>query len=79
MSTAVAKVVAEALELPASQRAFVAEKLLESLDVDEMPELSPKWQEEVRRRCEEVDRGTVELRDAEAIFAQAYKSLGRGR
>jgi Putative addiction module component len=75
MSTAVAKVVAEALELPASQRAFVAEKLLESLEVDEMPELSSKWQEEVRRRCEEVDRGTVELRDAEAVFARAYVSL----
>ena len=75
MSTAVAKVVAKALELPASQRAFVAEKLLESLDVDEMPELSAKWQEEVRRRCEEVDRGTVELRDAEAVFARAYESL----
>ncbi len=75
MSIAVAKVVAQALELSSSQRAFVAEKLLESLDVDEMPELSPKWKEEVRRRCDEVDQGKVELLDAQAVFSRAYDSL----
>jgi hypothetical protein len=39
------------------------------------PNKPPTLKEEVRRRCEEVDRGTVELRDAEAVFARAYEAL----
>jgi hypothetical protein len=31
--------------------------------------LSAKWREEIRRRCAEIDRGTVQLRDADEVFA----------
>lgn len=69
------KIVSEALELPPSVRAFVAEKLLESLDAVPGGDLSPKRREEIRRRCSEIDRGTADLRDAEAVFARAYAAL----
>jgi hypothetical protein len=65
----------EAMDLPPALRAFVAEKLIESLDVPESSPLSAKWKKEVRRRCVEVDRGAVKLRDADAVFTKAYASL----
>jgi hypothetical protein len=75
MSITVEKVVSEALDLPPVLRAFVAEKLIESLDLQETAELSAKWKKEIRRRCIQIDRGAVRLRDAETVFAKAYASL----
>ncbi|MFA5203375.1 MAG: addiction module protein [Lentisphaeria bacterium] len=75
MNTTAEKVVADALGLPPALRAFVAEKLIESLDEPDSAPLSAKWRQELRRRCAEVDRGAVELRDANAVFANAYGSL----
>ena len=70
------QIVAEALQLPAAARAFVAEKLIESLDAEAGSELSPAWKEEVRRRCREIDQGHAQLRDADVVFAKARASLG---
>lgn len=75
MSTTAEKVMTEAMGLPPTLRAFVAEKLIESLDAPDSPPLSAKWRKEVRRRCAEVDRGSVKLRDADAVFAKAHASL----
>ena len=65
----------EATGLAPSLRAFVAEKLIESLDATEAPPLSAKWKKEIRRRCTEIDRGEVKLRAAEEVFARAYSAL----
>ena len=75
MNITAEKVVSEALDLPPVLRAFVAEKLIESLDLDEGPKLSAKWRKEIRRRCIQVDRGVTKLRDAKTVFAKAYASL----
>lgn len=69
------KIVQDALELPPPLRAFVAEKLLESLDSDPQEPLSSAWKAEVRRRCAEIDNGVAQLRDSEVVFAKAVKSL----
>ena len=65
----------EALVLPSPLRAFLAAKLLESLDVDGAAELSPEWKEEIRKRCRETDEGAVQLVEAEEAFARAYLKL----
>lgn len=75
MSTTAEKVVTEALSLSPALRAFVAEKLIESLDAPDALALSAAWQKEIRRRCAEVDRGTAKLRDADKVFAKAYAAL----
>ena len=75
MSITAEKVMTEAMGLPPVLRAFVAEKLIESLDAPDAPALSAKWKKEVRRRCAEVDSGAVKLRDADAVFARAHASL----
>ena len=76
MGTAVAKIVMEALDLPPQARAFVAEKLIESLDAEPEKGLSPAWRREIRRRCRDVELGRVKLRDAKAVFARAHAAIG---
>ena len=70
------QIVMEVLELPSTVRAFVAEKLIESLDAAPAGSLSPEWKAEVQRRCREVDENLVALRDAESVFKTAFASLG---
>ena len=69
------KIVSEALSLTPQARAFVAERLIESLDATLGEKLSSDWCAEIRKRCREVDEGVVELRDAADVFAKAYAAL----
>ena len=75
MSTTAEKIVTEALSLSPHARAFVAERLIESLDASPGDELSPAWCDEIRKRCREMDEGTVELREADDVFANAHATL----
>jgi len=76
MKTTIDTIIAEVLSLSPQARAFVAEKLIESLDSEPEVVLSPAWREEVRRRCREIDEGSVKLRDAEEVFTRGYAALG---
>jgi putative addiction module component (TIGR02574 family) len=67
MSPKLEKLITEALQLPREARAFIAEKLLESLDFDEAFEVSPEWKDEIRRRCQELDEGRVSLGTCQGI------------
>ncbi|MDP8245004.1 MAG: addiction module protein [Candidatus Hinthialibacter antarcticus] len=69
------KIMLEALELPPGVRALIVEKLIESLDAAPTTELSPEWKAEIQKRCQEIDRGAVELRDVDDVFKQAAQSL----
>jgi len=75
MNMTAEKLISEVLQLPNPVRAFVAEQILQSLDIDASPELSLAWKEEVERRCKEIDKGSVELFDAEKVFKNAYARL----
>jgi hypothetical protein len=75
MTAKAEQIVADALALPAQVRAFVAEKLIESLDAATPSELSPAWKEELRKRCREIDQNTVPLLEADAVFGKAFTSL----
>ncbi|MDQ3775247.1 MAG: addiction module protein [Pseudomonadota bacterium] len=50
---------AEALQLPASERARLIEKLIAGLDSD--PAIEEAWAAEVERRHAEIDNGAVSL------------------
>ena len=69
------KIITEALQLPTSLRALVAERLIESLDQDESGDISPQWREEIALRCHEIDTQLVELVPAETVMARAYATL----
>ena len=67
------KVLEEAMQLEPGSRAMIAETLLESLDFEEDFEVSQAWREEIQRRCEQIDRGEVELIDSDTVMAELRK------
>ena len=75
MTVTAESIVTEALSLAPHARAFIAERLIESLDATAAEDISPAWREEIRKRCREVDQGAVELRSAEDVFVKAYAAL----
>jgi len=75
MNMTAERLVSEALEMPIPIRAFVAERIIESLDMDSKVELSPAWKAEIEKRCKEIDDGTVTLLDADEVFKKAYARL----
>lgn len=58
----------QARELPREDRAGLAEALIQSLD-DEA-EVERAWEEEIRRRLEELRNGTVETIPVEKVLAE---------
>jgi putative addiction module component (TIGR02574 family) len=76
MTTEAAQVLSAALHLPHPARAFLAERLLESLDAEPDFPLSAEWVAEIKRRCEQIDRGEVGLIPGDRAFLQAFEALG---
>lgn len=58
-------------------RAFIAEKLLESLDYEEPFDLSSEWKDEISKRCRQIDGGQVQLISGDKVFTEAAKRLQR--
>jgi putative addiction module component (TIGR02574 family) len=75
MSATVEKVVSDALSLSPQARALVAEHLIKSLDSNPGEPLSSAWEKELSKRCTEIDQGTVDLIEAEKVFARAISAL----
>lgn len=69
------KTINAVLELPVQIRAWLAEKLLESLDEGEQFEISDDWKREIFVRCKQIDNSQVDLKDAEEVFKSTYKAL----
>ena len=67
------KILEDAMHLEPSTRALIAETLLESLDFEEGFEISQAWRDEIQRRCEQIDRGEVELIDSDTVMAELRK------
>jgi len=75
MGMSVKEIVSEALALPAATRAYLAEKLLQSLDYEEDFVVSAEWLDEARRRALEINDGIVQTIPAEQVFAELRNQL----
>ena len=64
------KILGDALKLAPETRAYVAERLLESLDFEEDFAISDEWMEEIHRRCDEIDSGATALEENESVIAE---------
>jgi len=64
---------AKLLQLPAEERAHLAQVLIESLD--EQPALDPAWLEEAERRAAELASGSVKPVPAADAIAEARRRL----
>jgi putative addiction module component (TIGR02574 family) len=74
MSPKIENVVKQALELPNQDRAFIAEKLLESLDYEEPFEVSREWKKEINKRCRQIDQDDAQLIAGDKVFKEAIKN-----
>ncbi len=67
METANTQMLSEVLGLPKPIKAFLTEKLLESLESDDDFQISEEWELEIQRRCKEIDKGKAELISFEKV------------
>lgn len=67
----------EALKLPASSRAELAEKLVGSLHGAEDANHRKEWADEAQRRLEDVRMGRVESIPGECVFAEIRQMFAR--
>ncbi|MDP9193200.1 MAG: addiction module protein [Acidobacteriota bacterium] len=66
------ELIRDAVELPESDRATLAGVMLESLDPPPTPAVKAAWSREIERRIHEIDDGSVELLDWEAVRAELF-------
>ncbi len=77
MSLTVDQITAEALHLPVSSRAELAEKLVESLDFSENDDIQQAWATEAIRRRDEVRSGKVKTIPGEEVLAEVRRMLDK--
>lgn len=65
----------KARSLSAEERARLAEELLASLHESPDPDVEAAWDEEIRKRIEEVESGRVQLIPAAEVFAEVRRLL----
>jgi putative addiction module component (TIGR02574 family) len=75
MKPSLEKVAEDVLSLPHESRAYLAERLLESLDETEDFSVNPAWLAEVKRRLREIDDATVKGMPADEVFASLEQEL----
>lgn len=65
----------EALNLPATERARLADVLLNSLSGEELENREKAWALEAERRIDAFESGALKARDAETVFSDLKKKL----
>ena len=77
MSLTVEQITAEAMQLPVTSRAELAEKLVESLDLTEDSDLQRIWADEATQRLDDVRSGRVQTIPGEKVVAEIRQMLGQ--
>jgi len=67
----------EALALPTESRALLADKLVESLDTEELGQIDRLWATEAKRRRDDVRQGRVQTIPGDEALARVRRSVGR--
>ena len=76
VSTSTKDLFIEVLSLPTKPRAWLAHKLLISLEQDEpSPDNEAAWDQEAKRRYEAFANGKIKARSSQAVMRNAYKRV----
>ncbi len=67
----------EALALSTESRALLADKLVESLDTEELGRIDWLWAAEAKRRRDDVRQGRVQTIPGDEALARVRRSVGR--
>lgn len=76
MASKIKEIEEEALRLAPSERALLAEHLINSLDDTEDHEVERLWVEEAERRYAAYKEGKIKTKPAELVFQDARLKLG---
>jgi putative addiction module component (TIGR02574 family) len=79
MTQAVARILEEAQQLSAAERAEIANRIVESLPHDIPADIAQAHISEVRRRIEQVESGEVALIPGEEVFAHVRRLVADHR
>jgi putative addiction module component (TIGR02574 family) len=71
------RVRSEALDLPESERAELAQNLVASLDGPAEPDVEKVWDAEILRRLTEIDAGTAKLIDRQEFSRRMRDRMSR--
>lgn len=75
MNEAVAEIVERASALPIEDRARIVDAIVASMTSADGDALHAAWDEELRRRIDDVEAGRVSLRDAADVFAEIERRV----
>lgn len=75
MSVILEKIEHEALSLSRQERAFLADRLLSSLDGDALTDVDAAWVVEAERRYKDYKEGKQQGTPAQEVFAEAGRML----
>ena len=67
----------EAMQLPATSRVVLADKLMESLESEEVDEIQRIWAAEAIRRRDEIRSGQVKAIPGEQVLDEVRRLVGR--
>ena len=73
MTEAAKKILKEAMNLPADERASLIEELMSSLEKPDI-EIDASWLKEAEERLEAYERGEVKAYPADEVFSELGKS-----
>ena len=76
-TTAVEKILDNALKQPETERARIAEALLASLEAPPARENRNAWQKEIDRRLNDIDSGAVMCTPWEEVKERLYRNAKR--
>jgi hypothetical protein len=75
MATTWEQLAEQAMNLPGESRAKLADRLVESLNVDELGSIDQLWTAEAKRRRDEVRAGRVQTINGEDALCKVRDSL----
>jgi putative addiction module component (TIGR02574 family) len=77
MATNIERVAEQAMKLPAESRAELADRLVESLDSEEIGRIDRLWLDEAKRRRDEVRSGGVKTISGEDARRRVRRAVKR--
>jgi putative addiction module component (TIGR02574 family) len=75
MTNTTQRLLDEALDLPDSERAELAARLIESLDAAEQDDVDTAWAAEIERRCAALDSGEAVASDWTEVRARIDREI----
>ena len=77
MSLTLDQITEEAMKLPADSKALLADKLVESLESEDLDEIQRLWSAEAIRRRDEIRSGQVQPVPGKQVLEEVRRLVGR--